>query len=69
MKGWVRNLGDGRVEALAQGPHDFVERLEVYLRRGPQSGQVEELTVKEAPSSEQLVDFEIKEDGEKPWEF
>ncbi len=32
VKGWVRNLPDGRVEAVFEGPRDKVEKL-IYLCR------------------------------------
>lgn len=40
LKGWVRNLYDGRVEVLAEGPHDDLNRLLGDLRRGPISANV-----------------------------
>ena len=32
IRGWVRNLPDGRVEAVLEGPRDKVEKL-IYLCR------------------------------------
>ncbi len=32
VRGWVRNLPDGRVEAVFEGPEDKVEKL-IYLCR------------------------------------
>jgi acylphosphatase len=41
LTGWVRNLWDGRVEVIAEGPHDDLNQLLVKLRRGPISAEVE----------------------------
>ncbi|HYP53314.1 MAG TPA: acylphosphatase [Pyrinomonadaceae bacterium] len=48
VTGYVRNLADGRVEALAEGPPESVEQFRHELATGPQYGrveQVEELSV------------------------
>ena len=41
VEGWVRNLSDGRVEALLRGPPDVLDRLEAVARRGPEQARVE----------------------------
>jgi acylphosphatase len=41
VTGYVRNLPDGRVEALAEGPLDSVEAFKVDLATGPTFAQVE----------------------------
>lgn len=39
--GYARNLADGRVEVLAAGPQDALERLADWLFRGPPLARVE----------------------------
>jgi len=40
VTGWVRNRGDGAVEALVQGDADAVERLLCWCRLGPAAARV-----------------------------
>ncbi len=67
--GWVRNLTDGRVEALVQGTDDQVRQVETYISRGPDSGEVEGLSSKVVPVDRDLRGFEILKNGETVWEF
>lgn len=41
LKGWVRNIADGRVETLAQGPEDVLEEFRVRLRQGSPLSRVD----------------------------
>ena len=49
VSGWVRNRGDGSVEAVFEGAPDDVERLVEVARRGPRGAEVERLEVWEEP--------------------
>lgn len=49
LTGWVRNLGDGRVEVLAEGEHEALSTMLSLLRKGPRSAYVTK------------VDYEFKE--------
>jgi len=40
LGGWVRNLPDGRVEALLQGPHGTVDQMLSWLLQGPPAARV-----------------------------
>lgn len=43
LVGWVRNLADGRVEAVLQGDdHDVLDMLDA-MRQGPAMARVEDL--------------------------
>ena len=46
LSGWVRNLTDGRVEALFEGQEDKVEEAVEFCRRGPSGAHVSNLDVK-----------------------
>jgi acylphosphatase len=41
LVGHVRNLTDGRVEAVLQGPRPAVERIEAWCHHGPELARVE----------------------------
>ncbi|RTZ60280.1 MAG: acylphosphatase [Gammaproteobacteria bacterium] len=45
LDGWVRNLPDGRVEAVACGDAEMLERFESWLRKGPAFARVTALAV------------------------
>ena len=38
--GWVRNLADGRVEVVAQGPPEALDALSSHLWEGPTQAMV-----------------------------
>lgn len=45
LDGWVRNLLDGRVEAVFHGPADRVDRMIQACRAGPPAAHVTGVTV------------------------
>jgi acylphosphatase len=45
VTGWVRNLDDGRVEAVFEGPKEAVERMIAWCREGPPGAHVTDVTV------------------------
>ena len=54
VSGWVRNLPDGRVEAVLEGEDDAVDRVLRWLRTGPPAARVDDVTVRVAePEGEQ----------------
>ena len=67
LRGWVRNLQDGRVEALAQGPQNDLARFESYLKTGPAHGHVESLVVRSIAKPSTLDGFIVKKDSGEPW--
>ncbi len=45
LGGYVRNLPDGRVEAVFEGPEGAVEEMVEWSRRGPELAHVDDLDV------------------------
>ena len=45
LGGWVRNLPDGRVEALFEGEKEDVEKAVDFCRRGPRGAYVSDLNI------------------------
>ncbi len=59
MSGWVRNLPDGRVEAVFEGTADGVGRLVDWAHHGPRFAIVDDVTVHPEPP-EGLYAFEVR---------
>jgi len=49
VAGWVRNLGDGRVEAAFEGHHDDVEAMVAWCEEGPAHAVVVGVDVVDEP--------------------
>ena len=60
VKGWVRNLPDGRVEAILEGPENAVNRVIEWARRGPPLADVEDVEVKWEEYKGEFEDFRIR---------
>lgn len=45
LGGWVRNLPDGRVEAVFEGPKPAVESMLEWVRTGPRGAAVSSVDV------------------------
>jgi acylphosphatase len=59
VAGWVRNLPDGRVEAVFEGPADGVDHLVDWMRDGPRDALVDDVAV-EAEQPEGLRAFVVR---------
>jgi acylphosphatase len=59
VDGWVRNRGDGAVEAVLEGPADAVQRVVRFFETGPSRADVENVEVTEE-EPEGLSGFEVR---------
>ncbi len=60
VTGWVRNLPDGRVEAMVEGPAGAVDRMVEWLRAGPRGARVTSVQVAEEPYRGEFTRFTIE---------
>ena len=60
LGGWVRNLSDGRVEAVAEGESESVARFEAALWRGPSRARVEDVQVSDTEPLGAVDGFSIR---------
>jgi acylphosphatase len=57
ITGWVRNRGDGTVEAMVQGDAAAVDALVDWARHGPSMASVERLDIEQGEGS--FSSFEV----------
>lgn len=58
--GWVRNLSDGSVEAVMEGPRDRLESLIEWCRTGPPQAHVTQVNASWEEPSGEFRDFTIR---------
>ena len=49
ITGWIRNLSDGRVEALACGSESSINEFELWLKKGPEIALVDHIAMVNVP--------------------
>ncbi len=59
LTGWVRNLPDGRVEAVFEGAEADVEKAVAWCHRGPGPARVEHVEIQRESSSGEFGGFRI----------
>lgn len=52
VKGWIKNLSDGRVEAVFAGNRLDIEKMLEFSRKGPFLAEVKGLEIEKLPDQE-----------------
>jgi len=60
IKGWVKNLADGRVEAAFEGQKDKVEMMLNWMKKGPLISRVDQVEVAWEQCQNEFRNFEIR---------
>ena len=60
LNGWVKNLDDGRVEAVFEGPKEKVEKMVKWCWKGSPGSRVSRVSRASQVSRENLKWFEIR---------
>ena len=60
LAGWVRNMPDGQVEALFEGPPEKVEEIVSWCKEGPHRASVENVDADFESAGGDLEGFEVR---------
>jgi len=60
VKGWVKNLRDGRVEAVFEGEGEKVEEMIDFCHRGSSAANVEDVEVEWESYKDEFSEFGIR---------
>jgi len=57
--GWVKNLKDGRVEAVLEGDEEKVNRLVEWAHGGPANARVEDVDIRNEKFTSEFSTFDV----------
>ncbi|MCH2448884.1 MAG: acylphosphatase [Gracilimonas sp.] len=60
VTGWVKNLSDGRVEAVFQGSEEQIEELIQRCKKGPVASYVQNIEVEKDSGEEDYKNFSVE---------
>ncbi len=60
LRGWIRNLQDGRVEAVFEGDKESVQKVLEWSENGPPGAHVEGVEVEWEEPSDSLTGFNVR---------
>jgi acylphosphatase len=59
LTGWVRNMADGRVEAVFEGEDTSVDKMLAWCHVGPPAARVQEVITNEEPHTGEFRNFSV----------
>ena len=59
LTGWVKNLTDGRVEAMIYGEKDKISIIKEWLQQGPNASKVEKINTSKEQFDPSYTSFKI----------
>ena len=60
LTGWVRNLPDGAVEAVAEGPREKLQDFISWCHEGPPAARVDHIDVEWLPATGEFGTFDVR---------
>jgi acylphosphatase len=60
LRGWVRNLLDGRVEAVFEGEKESIDKVLEWTKSGPPAARVDSVDVEWEEPSDSLTGFNVR---------
>ncbi|MCH8004581.1 MAG: acylphosphatase [Nanoarchaeota archaeon] len=60
LNGYAKNMPDGTVEVVAEGPEDKLKELIEFCKKGPEAAEVSKIDVKFDKASNGFDGFEIR---------
>ena len=60
INGWVKNLNDGRIEAVFEGENEKIKKIIKWARHGPIISRVDDVEIKEEEYRDEFKNFEIR---------
>jgi acylphosphatase len=60
LTGWVKNLPDGRVEAVVEGQEEQVKKLIDWCHRGPPAATVRDVDVRWEDYEGEFAGFQVR---------
>lgn len=60
IKGWVRNLSDGRVEVVAEGEKNKIDKLIEFLKKGPIAAKVDDIEMEIQDYKGEFKNFSVR---------
>lgn len=60
LKGWVKNTPEGKVEIVAEGEEEALEKLIGWCKQGPSYAKVENVEINWEKSNREFTTFDIK---------
>lgn len=60
VHGWVKNLPDGRVEAVFEGPEDHIDEIVARCEEGPGSSRVDNVDFEWEEATGEFSSFKTK---------
>ena len=59
VQGWIKNLPDGRVEAVIEGPEDHIDEMVARCEEGPGASRVDMVDVEWEDPTGEFSTFEV----------